>query len=376
VTVAVQDIESPAQARKGLKTINDVDVHPSIGGGMEVLLPYMPHAWRKKIEPTARGGALRPGGGRYLHPIEVPVMRDAIPPGGGMPGADPKFVAQQHLDRYHVEHGLLIEIIASTLAIAAVDPDHSAVLVSACNDYILDHWQGVDDRFTYALTVSPLDPSLAVKEIQRHGKNPFVSCVFLPIQNIRLGNRHYYPIFEAAVEHGLNIVCHPGAGESMFQGTGAQFACGIAERYIERYVEWGQIPWSCISSLIFNGALDRYPELNFMWVEWGFSWAVPMSWRMDKSWRELRADCPWVKTWPSEYLHDRFFFSTQPIDEPRREGDLERMIEDYFADNLCFASDYPHWDNDRPDMILKALKPQTQQKVYHDNALKFLRLPA
>jgi predicted TIM-barrel fold metal-dependent hydrolase len=370
-----QDLERAAESKRTLRPINDVDVHPSIGGGMEVLLPYMPRAWQEKIRPNARGGALRPGGGRYLHPIELPVMRDAIPPGGGMPGADPRFVAAQHLDRYNVEHGLLIEIIASTLAIAAVDPDHSAVLVAACNDYILDHWQGQDDRFTYAMTVSPIDPSLAVKEIRRHGKNPFVSAVFLPIQNIRLGNRHYYPIYEAAVEHGLNIVCHPGAGESMFQGTGAVFACGIAERYIERYVEWGQIPWSCISSLIFNGALDRYPDLKFMWVEWGFSWAVPMSWRMDKSWRQLRADCPWVKTWPSEYLRDRFFFSTQPIDEPRREGDLERMIEDYFADNLCFASDYPHWDNDRPDMILKALKPETQQKVYHDNALRFLRLP-
>ncbi len=198
--VAVQDIESPVQAKKGLKAINDVDVHPSIAGGMEVLLPYMPKAWQKKIEPTARGGALRPGGGRYLHPIEVPVMRDAIPPGGGMPGADPKFVAQQHLDRYNVQHGLLIEIIASTLAIAAVDPDHSAVLVSACNDHILDHWQGVDDRYTYALTVSPLDPALAVKEIQRHGKNPFVSCIFLPIQNIRLGNRHYHQIVSLNVE--------------------------------------------------------------------------------------------------------------------------------------------------------------------------------
>src|SRR5262245_17640933 len=194
--LAVQDLESPAESRTALRPINDVDVHPSIGGGMEVLLPYMPKAWQEKIRPTARGGALRPGGGRYLHPIELPVMRDAIPPGGGMPGADPEFVARQHLDRYHVEHGLLIEIIASTLAIAAVDPDHSAVLVSACNDYILDHWQGRDERYTYALTVSPIDPQLAVKEIQRHGKNPFISAIFLPIQNIRLGNRHYYPIYE------------------------------------------------------------------------------------------------------------------------------------------------------------------------------------
>lgn len=370
--MAVQNLETPAETQKRHRPINDVDVHPTIVGGMDVLLPYMPKVWQEKIRPS--GGPLRPGvGSRYLHPVDPPVMRDAVPPGGGAAGSDPVFLAADHLDKYNVQNGLLIEIVSSTLACAAADPDHSAVVVSACNDYLLERWQN-DKRLTLAMTVSPLDPQLAVKEIRRHGKNPFVSSVFLPIHNIRLGNRHYYPIYEAAVEHGLNIVLHPGAGESMFQGA-TVFACGMAERYIERYVEWGQIPWSCMSSLIFNGAMDRYPELKFMWVEWGFAWAVPMMWRMDKSWRGLRADCPWVKTWPSEYVHDRFFFSTQPIDEPHVREHLDRMIEDYFADNLCFASDYPHWDHDRPDMVLKSLKTATQQKIYQENALRFLRLP-
>jgi predicted TIM-barrel fold metal-dependent hydrolase len=371
--VAVHDTRelTRSKPRGATRRIVDVDVHPSIGGGMEVLLPYMPRAWQEKIAPTARG-SLRPGGGRYLHPIAVPVMPESFPPGGGVPASDPEYLAKDLLDRYDVEHGLLIEIISSTLAVAAADADHSAVLVSACNDYIVERWQH-DRRLSYAITVSPLDPRLAVKEIARHGRNPFVSAIFLPIPNIRLGNRHYFPIYEAAVEHGLNIVLHPGAGESMFQG-GAVFACGMAERYIERYCEWGQIPWSCISSLIFNGVCDRYPDLKFMWVEWGFSWAVPMMWRMDKAWRELRADVPWLKTWPSDYVRSNFFFSTQPIDEPQEQADLDRMIESYFADNLCFASDYPHWDNDMPGSILQTLSEPTRQKVYHDNALRFLRL--
>ena len=37
-------------------------------------------------------------------------------------------------------------------------------------------------------------------------------------------------------------------------------------------------------------------------------------------------------------------------------------------DNLCFASDYPHWDFDDPGFMLKRLPEAWRDKVLHENA--------
>lgn len=358
-------------SRKVAQRLIDVDVHPTINGGLDELFPYMSAGWQQRLKDQK--GGLRPNvAGRMPKPHSGGI-REATPPGGGPAGSDPEFMRTELLDRYGIDQALLILVEGATLAVAPTDADQSAVLVSACNDYFLEKWMGDDKRMLWSLVVSPMDTDLAVKEIKRHGRNPRVAAVYLPVPDIRLGNRHFYPIYEAAIEHGLPIATHPGAGESQFQGA-ARFAVGIQERYVERYCDWGQIGWSCITSLIMNGAFDRYPELKVLFIEWGFSWAMPLMWKMDKAWRATRMDVPWVKRWPSEYVHDHIKFSQQPIDEPHNPKDLDRMIEDYFQDTLMFATDYPHWDLDLPDMVLKGLSEETRQKVFYKNAESALRL--
>ena len=49
-------------------------------------------------------------------------------------------------------------------------------------------------------------------------------------------------------------------------------------------------------------------------------------------------------------------------------------------DNLCFASDYPHWDFDDPGFMVKRLPEAWRAKVLHENAAELygarLGLPA
>jgi len=367
--MAVQT-ETQAPTRKLASKVIDTDVHPVVAGGYSDLFPYMPKAWREKLAALGRTDLAGAVAGRLQQPSNG-AMPDAIPPGGGKPGSDPDFLKKDLLDRYDIEYGLAIAVEIARTAGAMTNPDQAAVVISALNDYFLERW--ADKRLRYALGVAPLDPELAVKEIHRHGKNPLVAAVYLPILNIRLGKRHYYPIYEAALEYGLPITTHPGAGENAFAGS-AEFAVGIQEYYIERYSEWSQIPWSCTTSLIFSGTFDRYPDLRILYTEWGFSWAMPLMWRMDKAWREVRFEVPWVKKWPSEYVREHIRFSTQPIDEPHDPKHLDWLIENYFADTLMFATDYPHWDSDFPDKVLKTLSEETRQKVFYDNAKSVLRL--
>ena len=367
---AVGHADARTRSRKPATRLIDVDVHPTLAGGLDELFPYMPAGWRERLKDQK--GGLRPTIAGRMPKNHSGGIKEARPPSGGPAGSDPDFLRQELLDRYSIDIALLILVEAATLAVAPTDADQSAVLVSACNDYFLERW--VDDRMRWALAVSPADPQLAVQEIRRHGANPKVAAVYLPIPDIRLGNRHFYPIYEAALEYGLPIATHPGAGESQFQGTAARFAVGIQERYIERYCDWGQIGWSCITSLIMNGVFDRYPELKVLFIEWGFSWAVPLMWKMDKAWRSARMDVPWVRKWPREYVHDHIRFSTQPIDEPEDPKHLDWMIENYFTDTLMFATDYPHWDLDLPDMVMKTLPAQTREKIFHKTAEAALRL--
>ena len=63
-------------------------------------------------------------------------------------------------------------------------------------------------------------------------------------------------------------------------------------------------------------------------------------------------------------------FSTQPLEHTDgRDETLFEMLEAAGApDNLCFASDYPHWDFDDPGFMLKRLPESWRDKVLHGNA--------
>ena len=43
-------------------------------------------------------------------------------------------------------------------------------------------------------------------------------------------------------------------------------------------------------------------------------------------------------------------------------------------DQLCFSTDYPHWDNDMPGQSLRGLPAAERQKIFWDNALTTFRM--
>ena len=47
---------------------------------------------------------------------------------------------------------------------------------------------------------------------------------------------------------------------------------------------------------------------------------------MERTWRSLRHETPWVKRSPIDYVHDHIRFSTQPLDEPDDPRDLDRLV--------------------------------------------------
>jgi predicted TIM-barrel fold metal-dependent hydrolase len=124
---------------------------------------------------------------------------------------------------------------------------------------------------------------------------------------------------------------------------------------------------------VISGTFEKFPKLKVLFAEYGFTWLLPLVWRMDRTWRQLRHETPWVKRSPIDYVHDHIRFTTQPLDEPRDPKDLDTLINLMGADHICFSTDYPHWDNDMPDRSLRTLSPADKQKVFFDNAHNTLR---
>ena len=79
-------------------------------------------------------------------------------------------------------------------------------------------------------------------------------------------------------------------------------------------------------------------------------------WRLDANWLGLRSEVPWLDRRPSEILREHVRFTTQPLELIDGNDELLfKMLEAVGApDILCFASDYPHWDFDDPNQMIRA----------------------
>jgi predicted TIM-barrel fold metal-dependent hydrolase len=101
-----------------------------------------------------------------------------------------------------------------------------------------------------------------------------------------------------------------------------------------------------------------------------------LAWRLDQSWKKLRAEVPYLKLAPSEYIQKHFWLSTQPMEEPRHQRHFEQLLEQMDGgSHLMFATDYPHWDFDSPGRALPATLPfEVRRNIMAENARRFYKL--
>lgn len=369
----------------------DSDVHPNFKDGLRDLAPYVESsAMRKRLgllgegagpPPGVRGNAMIQVAGEVMAMPGVAyrnpggTMRlDACPPSGGPPASDPEFVLTDHLDRHDLSGALLLG--GGVLGLGGLaEAELAAAIATAHNLWLDDVWCRTDSRFKAAVIVPPQDPALAVREIERWAGNPSVVAVYLPNTDNgkAFGNRYYYPIYEAATSFGLPVVTHPG-GESCGI-NGSMVAIGNPEYYFEFHAALPQVYMRHLISLVVTGVFERFPTLRFGMIEAGWAWLPHVVWRMDKDWKGLRDETPWLKRLPSEYVKDHVRFTTQPIYEPADPAQLATMMRLADADRcVMFSSDYPHWDADAPDLAYRPVPKEMRRALTHDLPQDFYRL--
>jgi predicted TIM-barrel fold metal-dependent hydrolase len=369
--VMTTDAAERRRAKSAVRVL-DCDVHPTVRGGMQSIYPYMPEAWSRRFVRKNASMASLALTTKYQHPNGSAIREDTRTSAQEVGGSDPKQMISEHIEQHGIDGVLLNSLQAAAFCCALASTDESIVLASAFNDFFIEEWLALDPRIHYAMAVPSLDPKAAAAEIRRVGGHRQIAGVSIAPINILLGNRYWWPVYEAAQDVGLPLVVHPSGADSIYQGTPIASG-GIPDSYIERYVSLCQIAESNVTSLVINGTFEKFPRLKVLFAEFGFTWLLPLAWRMDRTWRQLRHETPWVKRSPIEYLHDHVRFTTQPLDEPHDHRDLDKLIALMGVDHLCFSTDYPHWDNDMPEQSLRTLASGDRQKIFYDNARATLR---
>jgi hypothetical protein len=275
---------------------------------------------------------------------------------------------QQHLDPNNVALGVLCPLNTGQ---GIRNQDLSAALASAINDWQIAEWTGKDRRLKGSVVVANEDGPAAAAEIRkRAGDKNFVQVLLLSRNVEPLGQRRYWPIYEAAEEAGLPVGVH-----AFGFGGNPITASGWPSYYIEEMVGHSQCQQTALASLVLEGVFERHPKLKMVMIEAGFGWAPSLSWRLDRTWERLRGEVPHVKRPPSEYIREHIYWTTQPMEDPERRDHLFDVIDWVGWEKLLFATDYPHWDYDEPTRVLPAGVSETNREAFYlNNALKLYGL--
>ena len=361
----LQIIDRPTAARPGSTrtAIADCDIHPSPKSLQTDIYPYLSRRWQRHLETYGmiyRQGF--PTGPAFPKGQPDAARRDAFPPGGGRPGSDLAFMQAQHLDPHNVELGVLNPLRSGQ------GLQNGALATAYCravNEWQIAEWTSKEPRLKASVVVPYEDSVASVSEIDHWAGNPnFIQVLLLSRTAEPLGQRRYWPIYEAACRARLPVAIHAFG----YGGTPVT-AGGWPSFYIEEMVGHAENTQSLLTSLVIEGIFERFPALKIILVEAGFAWLPALCWRLDKLWLRMRDELPHVSRPPSELIRDHVWLTTQPMEEPETPAHLRDAIAWIGWDRLLFATDYPHWDFDDPARALPIrIDKETSDRFYRGNA--------
>lgn len=277
------------------------------------------------------------------------------------------------MDRDRIDCGLLFPS-AGLYLVSVQEEAYAAALCRAYNNWLYDYC-AADRRRLLGVAVVPMqDVDSAVDEARRAVNELGFRGIFVrpnPVKGRRIDDPYYDSLYKVVVDLGVPLLVHEGSGAFLPTAGADRFA---GQWFFTHTISHPFEQMLASLGLICNGALERHPELQVVFLESGAGWLPYWLWRMDEHREILPFQVPWLKHKPSEYFRRQCFISFEP-DEAR----LGQVIEAIGAERVVFASDYPHWDATFPgvtEMILNRedLDAETKKKIMGENAARLLRL--
>ncbi len=258
------------------------------------------------------------------------------------------------MDEFGIDYGIVNPTLMAALN-SVNNPRYATGIVNAYNNWLGETWLDTDDRYKLIISVPPQKPEKGVEEIEKWGDEDNVIGIALPATGLLPppGHEWYDPIYAAAEEKDLLVFLHTAGNITMY-------AFPTQQRWNETEAEGHAMAhpfthmWN-LSTMIFRGIPERFPDLNFIFQEAGIGWIPYWKWRLDDHYLERNYDAPLLEQLPSKYIDESFYFTTQPLGHTTNPEHLAKMIELAGPKNILWASDLPHPDFDTPEELFNRI---------------------
>src|SRR6185295_11234891 len=137
----------------------------------------------------------------------------------------------------------------------------------AMNLWQVAEWTEPEPRLKASILVPYEDGAASAKEIERWaGDANYVQVLLLSRTAEPLGQKRYWPIYEAATAANLPVGIH-AFGFGGYPVTGS----GWPSFYLEDMVGHAQSCQSMLTSMVIEGIFERFPTLKVVLTEAGFA---------------------------------------------------------------------------------------------------------
>src|SRR5262250_1521510 len=263
------------------------------------------------------------------------------------------------------------------------DSELMLACVQIYNDWQTE-WASADSRRLLPITSTPFwDVDAAVKEVRRCAAMGHKGILFTGAPQSfgqpLLGDPHWNPLWEVAVELDLPISFHIGSG-NMEGGLQREkvAAYGRMATFTELSVNVFLHNGIQLNDLLMSGVLARYPQIKFVSVESGIGWIPFMLEALDYQFKgnSVAEEHPEFDMLPSEYFARNvyacyWFEQTAP----------RRLIDKIGVDNVLFETDFPHPTSLYGEEVFARIKgglsdceETIQRKILWENSQKLYKV--
>ncbi|HMG40475.1 MAG TPA: amidohydrolase family protein [Acidimicrobiales bacterium] len=247
------------------------------------------------------------------------------------------------------------------------NPDIAAAMCRAYNEWLAEYCAADPSRLFGVAVLPQQEPRLAAAELQRAVDDyGFVAGMVRPnkIGGRTVDHPDFEVLWEVAADLDAPVVLHEAYNHGIdtigIDRMSTYAGCHVMSHVFEQ-----------MSSMLvvgLSGPLARHADLRLGFFEAGCGWAPTWVDRISEHF-ELAPD-DFRGGDPAEALRTRTWLTFE-LDEPA----LRSTCELGWADNVCFASDYPHFDATFPGAVEKVrgsdLDDELLRKLLSDNAFGF-----
>ena len=277
---------------------------------------------------------------------QLPNMGKGAPwAAAGRPGGSDPVARLEDMDIDGVEAEVLY-VGSGGASFGTLDPGERLEANRAVNSAAIE-WASVDPKRLNPVYILPIfDVKAAVKEVERvvaeHGR-----AVQLPLIPREQGSPPYWdtvydPLWEVLSDTEVPISMHVGGNRYLFQDVLPEDPTpfkGIFQSLPPLMMA------ECIADWCISGVLERWPRLHVVLVEAGIGWIPYYLERLDT----MAENHGW-DTFPDKAIKEKPSFYWHRNMAATFEEDLigVRLIDAIGAENLMWATDYPHPDSTWP----------------------------